>query len=188
MNQQPGESRSEAIDHLREEIRREARLLGGRLEGLVRDADFLRARLAELAAGWERQLREITQGPDRDSASQIGEPLPGGAEATLSSDGVPEAPQSEESRRKFQREATRYARLLVSEIELYNRAQVEQGRANRDLYSRLKAQIDRSRRAYESRFRRAITSPRDYFHEELVRSLACDDIALLGPGYSPPPE
>ena len=188
MNQQLGRSNSEAIDYLREEIRREARLLGGRLEDLMRDADLLRVRLAELAAGWEGQLREITQEPDRDPASLTSEQLPGKVEATLTCESLPEPPQSEESTLKFQREATRYARLLVSEIELYHREQVAQGRAHSDLYSRLKTQIDRSRRAYESRFTRAIAPSRDYFHEELVRSLACNDLSLLGSDYSPPPE
>ena len=89
---------------------------------------------------------------------------------------------------EIHQDALRYARLLVSEIELYNQAEVTQGRERRDLYSRLQAQIDRSRRAYHSRFSRSMIQQPDYFHEELVRSLARNDAATLGPGYPWPSE
>ncbi|HUF78792.1 MAG TPA: hypothetical protein VMR44_07750, partial [Thermoanaerobaculia bacterium] len=48
-------------------------------------------------------------------------------------------------------EARRLARLLVSEIQLYNQDQVDEGRRNRDIYERLKDDIDRSRQLYEDR-------------------------------------
>lgn len=78
-------------------------------------------------------------------------------------------------------EAQRYARLLVSEIELYNPAAVTEGIERKDLYARLKAHIDRSRRAYEQRFG-GVGQP-DYFDEAMVRLLAQGDAARLGPDY-----
>src|SRR5207253_10988363 len=57
--------------------------------------------------------------------------------------------QSEDAKKHD--EARRFARLLVSEIKLYNEAKVEQGRKNRDLYERLKEDIDRSRQMYDER-------------------------------------
>jgi hypothetical protein len=77
-------------------------------------------------------------------------------------------------------EGRRLARLLVSEIRLYNEEQVEEGRRYQDIYSRLREDIDRSRKMYEERISEQVRSERDYFHEELVRILADGDAAALG--------
>jgi hypothetical protein len=77
-------------------------------------------------------------------------------------------------------EARRFARLLVSEIKLYNEEEVDQGRASRNLYQRLREDIDRSREMYEKRISPDIRAARDYFHEELVRILADGDAGALG--------
>ena len=77
-------------------------------------------------------------------------------------------------------EARRFARLLVSEIKLYNEEEVDRGRANGDLYSRLKEDIDRSREMFEKRIPPEVRAQRDYFHEELVRVLADGDEDALG--------
>ena len=98
----------------------------------------------------------------------------------------PEVPQLSEADQKIHRDARRFARLLVSEIELYNKAKVADGRKNKDIYRRLKSDIDRSRQTYEKRFGKALPKHFDYFHEELVRSLASNDPSLLGSDYSGP--
>ncbi|MEO8277047.1 MAG: hypothetical protein ABI639_12600 [Thermoanaerobaculia bacterium] len=77
-------------------------------------------------------------------------------------------------------EARRLARLLVSEIKLYNEDQVEEGRHNRDIYHRLKDDIDRSRQIYEERVHDTVRGTTDYFQQELVRSLAGGDSRALG--------
>jgi len=77
-------------------------------------------------------------------------------------------------------EARRFARLLVSEIKLYNEEEVERGRVNRDLYHRLKEDVDRSKEMYEKRISPEIRAARDYFHEELLRILADGDPDALG--------
>lgn len=77
-------------------------------------------------------------------------------------------------------EAKRLARLLVSEIKLYNEEQVLEGRRNRDLYVRLREDIDRSRQIYEERVHESVRTDSDYFHQELVRSLAGGDARALG--------
>jgi hypothetical protein len=75
--------------------------------------------------------------------------------------------------------ARRYARLLVSEIKLYNESAVRTGRERRDLLQRLKAEIERARRLYEERI--APSQARDvYFQQELVQTLADGDQSLLG--------
>jgi hypothetical protein len=77
-------------------------------------------------------------------------------------------------------EARRLARLLVSEIKLYNEEQVEEGRRNRDIYERLKDDIDRSRQMYDERVDPQILRSTDYFYQELVRILASGDSKALG--------
>lgn len=77
-------------------------------------------------------------------------------------------------------EARRFARLLVSEIKLYNEEEVERGRVSRDLYHRLKDDVDRSKEMYEKRISPEIRAARDYFYEELLRILADGDPDALG--------
>ena len=81
---------------------------------------------------------------------------------------------------KKQDEARRFARLLVSEIKLYNEAKVEQGRKNHDLYERLKEDIDRSRQMYDERIAEEVRKTSNYFYDELVRILADGNVDALG--------
>ncbi len=77
-------------------------------------------------------------------------------------------------------EARRLARLLVTEIKLYNEEQVEEGRRNRDIYQTLREDIDRSRQIYEERVDEGVRTGTDYFHDELVRILAAGESDVLG--------
>jgi chemotaxis protein histidine kinase CheA len=76
--------------------------------------------------------------------------------------------------------ARRYARLLISEIKLYNDAAVEHGRIERDLLTRLGPEIERARRLYEEKIPAAVRRRVDCFDEEVVRTLAGGDAGLLG--------
>jgi hypothetical protein len=87
---------------------------------------------------------------------------------------------------KLSSEARRFARLLVSEIKLYNEDEVYNGRQNADLYLRLKRDIDRSREMYEKRVHPAIAASTDHFDEEVIRILAREDRNLMGAGYPGP--
>lgn len=78
------------------------------------------------------------------------------------------APEADERRE----EARRFAKLLVSEIKLYNERVVMEGRERGNLYERLKDDIDRSRQMYEERIPEDIRSSSNYFYDELVRTLA----------------
>jgi|GEM_PF-545880 len=91
-----------------------------------------------------------------------------------------EVPVIPEEEQKLHDDAKRFARLLVSEIKLYNEAQVAAGREHRDLYERLREDIERSRRMYMDRVPPHIHSSTNYFYEELVRTLANGDPTLLG--------
>jgi len=93
----------------------------------------------------------------------------------------PAEPEKEVSEDEAQREeARRFARLLVSEIKLYNEEQVERGRETKDLYQRLQEDINRSREMFEKRISPEVRADRDYFHDELVRILADGDPDALG--------
>jgi hypothetical protein len=87
---------------------------------------------------------------------------------------------------KLHADAKRFARLLASEIKLYNEDRVREGRAKKDLYVRLKRDIDRSREMYEKRVSSVVTKKADYFHDELLRILAENDPVMLGSEYPGP--
>ena len=88
-----------------------------------------------------------------------------------------------EEDKRYHNEARRFARLLVSEIKLYNEQKVREGRDASDLYDRLREDIDRSRQMYDKRVRPEVSSRYDYFHHELVNMLAEGDQDKLGAGY-----
>jgi hypothetical protein len=94
-----------------------------------------------------------------------------------------EAPQETiaEGEEALHEEARRLARLLVSEIKLYNEEIIEEGRRSGNIYERLKDDIDRSRQMYQERIDpRLLESGKDYFRQELVQRLAGGDERLLG--------
>jgi hypothetical protein len=79
--------------------------------------------------------------------------------------------------------AQRFARVQVAEIRLYQAAAVESGRSRGDLYSALQDAIDTGREAFRQNFVSASQNMVDYFHQELVRTLANDNPATLGEKY-----
>src|SRR5436190_6648557 len=88
-----------------------------------------------------------------------------------------------EDERRLHNDARRFARLLVSEIKLYNEPKVQEGRSKGDLYDRLRDDIDRSRQMYDKRVAPPVAARHDYFHQELVNTLAEGDVAKLGMSY-----
>jgi len=102
---------------------------------------------------------------------------PSPEEEPAAGEGVEERAPEEEAKHE---EARRFARLLVSEIKLYNPEEVERGRANNDIYQRLKDDIDRSLEMYEKRVSEEVRTRHDYFREALIRILADGDEDALG--------
>ena len=82
--------------------------------------------------------------------------------------------------RKQHEDAKRFARLLVSEIKLYNEAKVQQGRQQGGIYKMLRDDIERSRQLYSERVSSDIRDATNYFHEELIRILGDGDAEALG--------
>jgi len=85
--------------------------------------------------------------------------------------------------RRLHNDARRFARLLISEIKLYNEQKVAEGRSEHDLYDRLREYIDRSREMYDKRVKAEVAARYDYFHGELVNTLAEGDASRLGANY-----
>jgi hypothetical protein len=82
---------------------------------------------------------------------------------------------------KLHNDARKFARLLVSEIKLYNEQKVQAGRRDKNLYSLLRDDIDKSREMYEKRVSPSVAGQVDYFYDELVRLLADNQASALGP-------
>jgi len=76
--------------------------------------------------------------------------------------------------------ARKIARLLVSDIRLYNEAAIEEGKRHNDIAARMRDDIDRARQTYNERVSDSVRATTDYFHEELVRSLADGNPDALG--------
>ena len=91
--------------------------------------------------------------------------------------GGPLAPVEGDERRD---EARRFAKLLVSEIKLYNEKAVAQGREHGNIYGLLKEDIDRSRQMYDERIPEDVRANSNFFYDELVRILADGRSESLG--------
>ena len=91
-----------------------------------------------------------------------------------------------EEERRPHNDARRFARLLVSEIKLYNEQRVNEGRQAGDLYQRLREAVDRSREMYDKRVQPPVAAKFDYFHYEVVNTLADGNPERLGAGYPGP--
>ena len=89
----------------------------------------------------------------------------------------PLAPLEGDERRE---EARRFAKLLVSEIKLYNEKAVAQGRKQGNIYELLKEDIDRSRQMYDERIPEDVRASSNFFYDELVKVLADGRAEALG--------
>ena len=128
-------------------------------------------------------LRRTTSGSGQLSAVHVEPPASRPAESVAANASRGPALDEEE---RLHNDARRFARLLVSEIKLYNEQKVSEGRRNNDLYDRLKEDIDRSRQMYEKRVTPSVAAKFDYFYDELVNTLAEGDPTKLGSDHPGP--
>jgi len=89
---------------------------------------------------------------------------------------------SDEEQRMHLR-ARRFARVETARIRLDYPAEVESGRAQRNLYEALAGPIDAVRASFRATYFEPCPGMVDYLHLELVRTLAHDDPELLGENY-----
>jgi hypothetical protein len=112
----------------------------------------------------------------------LAEPLPIGQAETKAAPETPVSSISTEDQ-DVHRKAQRFARLLVDEIKLYNQAKVAEGRKHKDLYDRLKETIEKSRATYQKRYGKTVAASGNYFQNEIIRSLAEDDLSIMGANF-----
>lgn len=82
--------------------------------------------------------------------------------------------------------AQRFARVRAAGMRLYQSEACLAGRERRDVYGALKEEIDAAREAFRREFMEASPAMPDYLHLELIRTLANDDVAVLGEDYPGP--
>jgi hypothetical protein len=116
-------------------------------------------------------------------AQHVAEAAPAAAMSAAAASGGSSAPVLSGEDAEIHRKAQRFARLLMDEIKLYNQAKVSDGRKHKDLYDRLKEDIEKSRGTYLKRYGNTAAASGDYFNQELIRSLAEDDVSLLGSNF-----
>jgi hypothetical protein len=141
--------------------------------------------VVDLASGVIEDTRPGTE-PEPSPIQPLAAGAGGGAEVAPPSDvqgpgwafsSGEEMDGDEEARHE---EARRLARLLVSEIKLYNEEQVMEGRRSNDIFERLKEDIERSRQLYDARVDERVREKTDYFYQEMVRVLGAGDPKALG--------
>lgn len=141
-----------------------------------------RAGLAPAPAARPRTAPPAAAGPAEEGSSTV---MFSSAQVAQARQAIPSAvpaapPVIRPEDQKAHDDAKRFARLVVSEIKLYNEAKVNEGRRSRDLYERLKDDIERGRQMYNERVPAAVRDQTNYFFDELVRILAGGDAAALG--------
>ncbi len=85
---------------------------------------------------------------------------------------VPPAEVFSPEEKKRHDDAKRLARVLVADLILYHRTDVDIGKRNKDLYQRLREDIDRSRQTYLERVGPEMAAKTNYLFEEMVKTLA----------------
>ena len=153
---------------------------GAEVEEVLEEVEASEDVLVEEVPAEEEEEVSLVEREAEEAPAEAVE-APGPAEA-----GPPDLSQLNEEEQNVHRDAKRFAKLLISEIELYSKVKVSEGRKNKDLYGSLKTDLQRSRQTYEKRFAKTQASRHDYLHDEIVRILANDDASILGPDYPGP--
>ena len=73
--------------------------------------------------------------------------------------------------------------MRASEILLKHGSAVRAGRSRRGVYEAVREQIDEAREEFRASYIGVCPSMVDYLHLELVRSLADDNVEILGENY-----
>ncbi len=128
----------------------------------------------------EAVAEAMAEAPQHEASAPVetaADQEPAADAATDEAEATP-SPDSEEEQLHVQ--ARRFARLLISEILLYNPDQVQEGKDQHDLADRLKDDLERSEQMYRQRVAPHVAAQTNYFQEEVLRTLADGDPAILG--------
>ena len=144
------------------------------------------AAAAEALGGEQEEVADELEGAEEADEEVQEEELVEAAADETEEEAAGEEEEEEKDFEVLREEALRFARLLVSEIKLYNSEAVEEGRGTADIYDRLRHDIDRSWEMYERRAHPSVRSEEDCFDAEVVRILASGERDLLGKQYPGP--
>ncbi len=144
------------------------------------------AAAAEALGGEQEEVADELEGAEEADEEVQEEELVEAAADETEEEAAGEEEKEEKDFEVLREEALRFARLLVSEIKLYNSEVVEEGRGTADIYDRLRHDIDRSWEMYERRAHPSVRSEEDCFDAEVVRILASGERKLLGKQYPGP--
>jgi hypothetical protein len=142
---------------------------------LVRDElsaawQFCVSRVEEqLHTGWNQRIERIVEERFAELAERLAQDL---------------APAPEPDALTLR--AQRFARVRAAKMRLFHSDAVVAGRAVRNLYAALREEIDSAREAYRLECLSAAPAIPDYLHIELLRTLANNDVAVLGDDYPGP--
>ncbi|MCZ2147599.1 MAG: hypothetical protein LC126_07470 [Bryobacterales bacterium] len=110
--------------------------------------------------------------------------------AALAAGSMPKAPPPPEpadaeskAAARLALQARRFARVRVAKMILSSPRRLERGRRDGNLYVIFKEEIDLGRLEFRRQFVECCPSVADYFHQELVHTLAKDDAKALGSEY-----
>jgi hypothetical protein len=76
--------------------------------------------------------------------------------------------------------AKRTARVIVSDILLYNKSKIEEGLAKGNLHELIKEEIERGKDLYKTKVAPEIADSTDYFMQAMIKTVAKGNAAALG--------
>jgi hypothetical protein len=129
------------------------------------------------AAGEARREQLPSEQPDAAATAAPATDRPEGEEATE----VAPATESQTDAQPELEAARRYARLVATDIRLYNEEAVVLGRRNGDLDRRLEEHLDRGKETFLRRHADLGAAGLDLLHEAYVQVLAAGDPELIPP-------
>jgi hypothetical protein len=171
-------------------------IVGGRVVAVVyADAVTTDGHQRHVPSSWPELIEVLARHAGRclealttqKTAPRIQPPSAAGASPTPATPSTPAIPSSSDPTSALMQitdgvaaAARRTARLLVSEIRLFHEPAVNEGRRQRNLLTRLAPEIEKAREAYNLQVPAGVRAHTDYFHQELIKTLAGGDAALLG--------
>jgi hypothetical protein len=155
----------------------------GDREGEALDTDPLETLCALAALPLESVDLSMLTGVQRTAADGL---VQLAANAPARSTPRPAWSELSRSEQEIHLRAQRFARTAVADFVLHQMDRVRAGRESRNLYTTFKAEVDAHRDAFRNQFAQTCLSMVDYYHLELVRTLAKNDPDALGPDYPGP--
>ena len=148
------------------------------------------AALELLCSVAEISIEALSSRPSAPARQKAGEAEPGSLQLPISRPATRPPPKDwnelSPSERDMHLRAQRFARVLVADLQLYRTQEIREGKKMRNLYGRLKEEIDKTREVDQRKFGHSVAAGTDYFHVELLHTLAEDQEELLGPDYPGP--